>query len=453
MYSVPTPPPPGQPPSLDSLPCLLAAALLYLRPKPTKAKSSRKGASKAAAKFEPTQFRDAIVKHLSSCAPNDYDSISAKLDALGSQLDYHRYDECLIQILLVGGILAPGGSLEGGGVGRCTFSVVAAEAGQEGKVDVAEMRKVVGVFERLMRRYKYLHHPFADSYLKQILGYANKFTPVEQERLAVATALFVQTGLVPASTLGAVKKDHLIKDGTAQAFLTSFLKTYPAASEPLDPLLAALRKAAIADLEAYFPASKRNLVNDVAPHFKASGLASVADWLVKTKQTQVRDETTKKVKALVADDADVDDILAVLEPIHARAVPSVLPEGDFISLVFLALVSTLDLNAEPTAVVEAAVKKAKDVSGVLEPFSERAVTEVALINTIQLWCHDNPKLTPAFARILKTLYSTDVISTPALVYWHAKGSKPQGRETFLAKAGPLVKFLQEQEEDEESDEE
>lgn len=69
-------------------------------------------------------------------------------------------------------------------------------------------------------------------------------------------------------------------------------------------------------------------------------------------------------------------------------------------------------------------------------------------NTIQVWCHENPKLAPGFLRLLKTLVGADVLSTGPLVYWFQKGSKPQGREQLLAKAAPLIKFLQEQEDDE-----
>jgi hypothetical protein len=51
----------------------------------------------------------------------------------------------------------------------------------------------------------------------------------------------------------------------------------------------------------------------------------------------------------------------------------------------------------------------------------------------------------------QTLFNADVLSAQAIIYWHAKGSKPQGRQQFLKAAEPLVKKLQEQED--ESDEE
>ncbi|GJN91041.1 hypothetical protein Rhopal_004056-T1 [Rhodotorula paludigena] len=429
MFSAPTPPPAGTKPSLQGV---------HIK--------QRKGQAKASAKFEPLVFRDQLLNHLSSCPPADYESISAKLDALGSQLDYRKYDEALFQILLVGAVLAPGGTPVEDATGRCAFSIATTGADAD-KVDLAEMKKAAGVFERLMRRYKYLQHEFAENYLKQILGYAGKFAPIEQERLAVATAYFVQLDLVPANVVGAVKTDWNVKNGIAQPFLLNFFKTFPLIKEPLEPVLNSFRKAGLADLDSFFPTSKRSPA-DVAAALKAHGAAAVADWYLKSKTSQVRDEVNKKVKVLIVEKADPDEVLATLEPIQRRAVPSVISEGDFVSLVFHALVSRVNLNAESPAVVDEAVAQVKDYAPVLEPFTQRAVSEVALVNTIQVWCHENPKLAPGFLRLLKTLVGADVLSTGPLVYWFQKGSKPQGREQLLAKAAPLIKFLQEQEDDE-----
>lgn len=59
----------------------------------------------------------------------------------------------------------------------------------------------------------------------------------------------------------------------------------------------------------------------------------------------------------------------------------------------------------------------------------------------------NTKVMGAFARILKELYAHDVVSDQAVLYWHSKGSKPQARQHFLKSTEPLVKFLQEQEDE------
>ena len=71
----------------------LAAAGSRSAPKPALAgakQKQRKGVAKAAAKFEPEQFRDQLVKYLEGVPEGDFDGYAAKLDALGNQLDYRK---------------------------------------------------------------------------------------------------------------------------------------------------------------------------------------------------------------------------------------------------------------------------------------------------------------------------------------------------------------------------
>jgi hypothetical protein len=166
--------------------------------------------------------------------------------------------------------------------------------------------------------------------------------------------------------------------GTAQVVLIQFLKSYIAAGEPIDPVLVALRKAGLADLDQFFPAGKRSAA-DVTVALKGAGLTLVSDWFIKTKTAGVRDEVNKKVKSLLADNADVEEVLSVVETIAARSVPSVISEGDFVSLVFLALVSRVNLNAEGAVAADEALAQVKDYAGALEPFAQKAVSEVALM--------------------------------------------------------------------------
>ena len=44
--------------------------------------------------------------------------------------------------------------------------------------------------------------------------------------------------------------------------------------------------------------------------------------------------------------------------------------------------------------------------------------------------------------IFQVLYNKDCISDQAIIYWHQKGSKPQGRQHFLNATQSLVKVRQ-----------
>ena len=41
----------------------------------------------------------------------------------------------------------------------------------------------------------------------------------------------------------------------------------------------------------------------------------------------------------------------------------------------------------------------------------------------------------------QVLYNKDCVSDQAIIYWHQKGSKPQGRQHFLKATEGLVKVL------------
>jgi len=84
---------------------------------------------------------------------------------------------------------------------------------------------------------------------------------------------------------------------------------------------------------------------------------------------------------------------------------------------------------------------------VLEPFCNGPKTEVVLINTIQVFCYEEPHvmkappnpqsglpdlqcLTTIHNPPFQVFYNKDCISDQAIMYWHSRGSKPQGRQHF-----------------------
>ncbi|KAK4057203.1 hypothetical protein OIO90_001698 [Microbotryomycetes sp. JL221] len=402
----------------------------------------RKGVQKAQAKFEPQAFRDQLLKHLESTS-GEFDAVAQKLEALGNQLDYHKYDQQLFEILLVGGLLAPGGGLIDDASPKSVFSVIDSATSP---IEVAQMKKIVEVFNKLIRRYKYLQKPFEESALRDILQYANKFPEADQEKLAAATALFVTNGLTSSNVLLTFKKDHLTKDTTSAKFLTNYCKAYLQV-ESVEHLSTTLRRGGVTDLEAFFPSSKQN-ANELSAHFKGAGLAPVVDVYLKQKTAQAKEDLSARLKEFVADEADFDEIASYLKIVYKRGL---IGESDFVGIAWTGLLSGLDMTAKPEQLPDMAVKEIQAISPLLEPFCQKPATEVALINTIQTWCYENTKLMPAFVKILKVLYSQDVLSDQAIIYWHSKGAKPQAKQHFLSAAEPLVKFLKEQEDDSDED--
>lgn len=100
----------------------------------------------------------------------------------------------------------------------------------------------------------------------------------------------------------------------------------------------------------------------------------------------------------------------------------------------------------------------QNFADILEPFCNGPKTEVALINAVQVYVYEDTRIIKAFPQILKVgpltylhestrltmvlrqvLYNKDCISDQAIIYWHQKGSKPQGRQHFLNATQALVK--------------
>lgn len=157
----------------------------------------------------PPAFRDALFTHFESVSsPTDWDGYAAALDRAGNTLDYRKYSDQLFDILIAGGILAPGGSYEDEDAPLSPFSIFGAKSAK-----VEDVKPYVNVIDKVIRRYKFLQKPLEETTLTGILQYINRFNQDQNEKLATATALLIQQGLIGANVLKVIQKDHLVKDG------------------------------------------------------------------------------------------------------------------------------------------------------------------------------------------------------------------------------------------------
>ena len=105
----------------------------------------------------------------------DLDAVFKFLDTAGNKLDYRRYGEVLLEILVAGGLLAPGGSFqnEGGDKPALTRACVFQDAFDIDRVKAWDQQ----VFVELMRRFNYLEKMLVEE-MKKILLYLKGFTDV-----------------------------------------------------------------------------------------------------------------------------------------------------------------------------------------------------------------------------------------------------------------------------------
>lgn len=94
-------------------------------------------------------FRDQLYKHLEAVPPGDFDVVTSKLVQAGSTLEFLKYADALFDILIVGGLLQPGGQYLDEEGPSSPFSVFQAKEPPE----LDDIRKYVEVFNKLIRRY------------------------------------------------------------------------------------------------------------------------------------------------------------------------------------------------------------------------------------------------------------------------------------------------------------
>jgi hypothetical protein len=308
------------------------------------------------------------------------------------------------------------------------------------------MKKYADVFNKLIRRYKYLQKPLEDSSLPSLLQYAHRWPEAQREKFAYMVGLLVSQGLASTSAIQVLTRDHLVKDGQALTILTLIFRAY-LGDQSMDHLSAALKRGGVKNLIEFFPPNKRTITN-LDAYFREMGLPVVAEWYAKKRFAAVKEVVVTGLKELSEKEEGVEAMVSFLKEQQSE---QPIPENDLVVCIWHGLMATVDWSTRPDQIEALALREVTKYAPVLEPFCNGPKTEVALINMVQVFCYEESRVMKAFPQILKVLYNKDCISDQAIVYWHSKGSKPQGRQHFLKATEPLVNFLKEQEEESDED--
>ncbi|KAB5591063.1 40S ribosomal protein S5 [Ceratobasidium theobromae] len=387
-------------------------------------------------------FRDQLYKQLEGVPPGDFEGYTKELVAAGGTLEYLKYADALFEILIVGGLLQPGGNFVEDGAPRSPFSIANAPE----PVQVEEVKQYVEVFNKLIRRYKYLQKPLEESALPTLMQYMHRWPAAQKERVAIATGLMISQGLASAGCLQPLTKDQLVKDGKYLRFSTRFL----ADDVVVDRRLPQRRhKGGIKDLLLFFPPSKRE-PQDLLTYFRGADLPTVADWYTKKQTAALKTELIQQLKELCEKEEPADVVVAAIRESQPG---SSLPETELIQVIWQGLMASVDWSARADQIEGLALKEVARYAPIIEPFSSTGKSQVALINAVQVYCYDDRRIMKSFPQILKVLYNKDCVSDQAIIYWFQKGAKPQGKQHFLKASEPLVKFLQAQEDESEEEEE
>lgn len=395
-------------------------------------------------KYDPTSFRDQIVAGLND-ANADLEQVSKFLIQSGSKLDFRRYAEALFDVLITGGILAPGGTIitENNAVPSklCVF---------ETEAKVESMRTITQILERMIRQYKYLEKSLDDEMTK-VLMFMKGFSDLQRTRLTTATYLMISTGLISPNCLSQIINEHLVKDGLALSFAHAFFSTW-LREKDFNSLLSNLKKAEIdGKLMELFPVNKRS-IEAFESYFSDADLAPIVDFQRSQYARNASKELKTRLKKLLQNEVSAKELTVSTKECAEK---HSIKDSEIIVILWGSIMKAVEWNKKEDLLAEQAFSHLKKYAPALAAFATNTKVELQLLQKVQEYCYDNMNFMKLFQKLIALLYKTDILSEDAIITWYKSGHVAKGKSVFLTQMEKMVEWLQnaEEESSEEEDEE
>jgi len=392
-------------------------------------------------RYDPTTFRDQIVAGLNE-AEEDLELASKFLIQSGSKLDFRRYAEALFDVLITGGLLAPGGAIvtESNAVASklCVF---------ETEADVESMRTITCVLERMIRQYKYLEKSLDDE-MKKVLMFMKGFTEEQRTRLTTATYLMISSGLISPACLSQIVNEHLVKDGLALEFSHKLFATW-LKDKDFPSLLTSLKKADIdGKLMELFPVHKRS-IESFESHF--GDLPAIVEFQRSNLSRNASKELKARMKKLFQNEASSKEMVQAIKECGEKNHV----DNEEITVLLWSAMMKIEWNKKDDLLAEQTFAHLRKYAPVFTSFATTAQIELLLLQKVQEFCYDNMNFMKLFQKMVTLLYKMDVLSEDAIISWYKNGHVPKGKSVFLQQMEKMVEWLQnaEEESSEEEDEE
>uniref|UniRef100_A0AAZ3S6Q0 eIF5-mimic protein 1 n=1 Tax=Oncorhynchus tshawytscha TaxID=74940 RepID=A0AAZ3S6Q0_ONCTS len=370
-------------------------------------------------KFEPTVFRDTIILGLNE-AGGDLDAVAKFLDVTGSRLDYRRYADTLFDILIAGSMLAPGGT----------------------RIDEGDKTKVTEhcVFTTKENHANLRHYA-------QLLLFLKAFSESEQTKLAMLTGILLANGTLPPPILTSLFSDNVVKEGISASFAVKMFKAW-ISEKDANAVTSALRKANLdKKLLELFPANKQNMEH-FSKYFNEAGLKELSDFMRVQQSQGTRKELQKELQERLSQDCPIREMVVYVKEEMKR---SALQEQAVIGLLWNILMNAVEWNKKEELVTEQALKHLKHYAPLLAAFSTQGQSELVLLLRIQEYCYDNIHFMKSFSKIVVLFYKADVLSEEAILRWYKDTHTTKGKGVFVEQMKKFVEWLQNAEEESESE--
>jgi len=396
------------------------------------------------AKFDPTGFRDSVVQGLSSIDGTDLDAVHKYLDTAGSKLDYRAYGEALFDILLAGGILAPGGLVSDDGAenGPVRTSVCVFGAPE---ATIACLKPYAQLIVLLMRRYKYLEKMFIEE-IKKVMVFLRGFSEGDRARLAICVSIWSVDAIIDPKILGNLIQDHLVRDGIAVEFLCKVLRTARSLRDVKDQVPMLLRKAGLERrINDFFPCNKRT-ISYFTKFFEEQELPEIVAMQVTLKtETGVR-KLVKYLSEHLHDSTPAKELSANIAQISQT---HDLQDSSVIGTIWTCVMADIDWNKKEELVADQALKHLRNFTALFQAHSTSGRAELHLLVKVQEFCYDNMNFMKVFQKIVLLFYKNDVLSEEVIMKWYKDSHSSKGKSIFLDQMKKFVEWLQNAEEESE----
>lgn len=391
-------------------------------------------------RYEPAVFRDAIITGLEDVG-NNHDQILRYLcETATGKLDVKRYGEVLLDVLFVGGIIAPGGAIEG----NVRTDICLTRQSHE------DMKSFTNIYIQFIRRYKWLQKSLGEEIRKIIMVMRVCLNENERGLLGSATAYLLIEGIIPPNLLSGLTQEHLLKDDVAVHFATSLFRTW-LQERDITSLTSTLKKASLdPSLQDIFPLGQRSL-DHIEQYFENEALNEMVQHVRSQRKNNNRKVFMARIKLYINDD-DYNTIELtgyIKDAIDAGRVTTPMA----LQILFSTIANSGEW-ASQESIPDDFYKELKQYCGLFKGLVVSDKLQIEFINKIQEFCYDNINFLKTFQKIIFMLYNGNVIEEEAIVSWYKQHHSSKGQMQFLSQMEKMVHWLENaEEEDSDEDEE
>lgn len=391
-------------------------------------------------RYEPHIFRDAIIAALEDVG-NSHDLILKYLcDTATGKLDVKRYGEVLLDVLFIGGIIAPGGAIEGNI--RTDICLVRQKPG--------DVKSFTNIFIQFIRRYKWLQKALGEEIRKIIMVMRVCSDESERGALGSATAYLLIEGIIPPSLLSGLTQDHLLKDDVSASFATSLFRTW-LQERDMASLTSTMKKASLdPSLQDLFPVGPKRNLDQIESYFKEQGLNEMVEYVRSQKANNNRKAFASRIKMYINDDnyETVELQNYMTDTIEQGRMTAI----NALHILFSTIANSGDWVGQEI-ISDDFYKELKQYSAVFGKFLPSKKVQIEFINKIQEFCYDNINFLKTFQKIVYNMYNVNVVEEDAIIDWYKHGHITKGQIEFCSQMETIVHWLENAEEEEDSEEE